>query len=106
MWAALEEYLKEIGAENTGSKKRWFGVVYMMHTILGALLALVMLRDGKLRIALYVIMTLIAINAFLVQICKNGAKQGLVLPVSPAEGEKQKTSDDEPIIKVRGVRNS
>ena len=64
MWASQKEYFKDDeNPENT------FQTIFYFHGVLGTVVAIVLLSSSRLRIALYVILTLLIANSALLQFC-------------------------------------
>ncbi len=52
-----------------------FEIVYGFSAILASLFALSLLGNSKVRLGLYIIMTLLAVNAFVIQLCNQNIPQ-------------------------------
>jgi len=71
-WAAKQEYIKGCSEEETRTKNEdIFTIIFGFSAILASLFALSLLNNSKARIGLYVILTLLVLNALMIQICNS-----------------------------------
>lgn len=70
--AAKQEYIKQCSDSETTKKHiDIFTIIFGFSGILASLFALSLLANNNVRIGLYIILSLLALNSFVVQICKN-----------------------------------
>lgn len=70
-WAAKSAYL-QLCCENEDEKKPYeiFKAIYLFGGIIASLFALALLANETVRTGLYIVMTILVVNAALIQICK------------------------------------